>query len=110
MTLRQKAEEAARRITNGMDCIVDKRDGDEARTAIAGEIERLAREFAEKALRSIYDVSDNDQTGSDGARSRGSYSVKAHIGGNACIEKRHYRKELNDVIADVIALAAAELE
>ena len=51
MSLRAKAEAAAKDITAQMDCIVMQYEGDAARKMIADAIERVAREFAEKALR-----------------------------------------------------------
>ena len=52
-SLRAKAEAAAEDITARMDCVIDRDEGDEARKMIADAIVKLAREFAEDAVRDV---------------------------------------------------------
>lgn len=75
---------------------------------LSDDIVKLAREFAAKVLRSIYEVCDNDQHSSDGSRARGAYWVKREYAGDERIEKRHYRKEFESLIATAIAAAERE--
>lgn len=108
MTLREKAKEIALYYA-GYDTDYDK---------LADAIEAECRAFAERALRQIYEVDDNDQPGpwddNDAAiaerkRARGSYRVKREFNPletpSSILEKRYYREEFNKMIATILAAA-----
>lgn len=72
---------------------------------IADAIEAEARAFAERALRSIYEVDDNDQWSSDGERARGSFRVKAEFCGRPHTESRRYRAEFDEMVTQILSAA-----
>jgi hypothetical protein len=133
MSLRKRAEEAARKEVariltadesmpwDSVVLICRDSQPEESARHIANAIEAEAKRFAERALRSIYEVDDNDQIGpwddTEGAvaerkRARGSYRVRHEFNPletvSSIIEKRHYREEFNKMIA--AAIEAAEKE
>lgn len=98
MTLQDRARKLAEKLTEG------EWDGPTPEE-IADAMVSLARDFAREALMSIYEVDDNDQHSSDGERARGSFRVRAEFCGRPNVERRHYRKEFNDMIEAAIAAA-----
>ena len=107
MTLRQLAEQTAVNIhLDSYGCRCGLRPGlCQTHTDISKEIERVAKQFAERALRGIYSVDDNDQTSSDGHRARGSFRVKSEFEGRPNVEWRYYRKDFEKMVAEAIAAA-----
>ncbi len=102
MTLESKAREMADRIPLPP---MDMAESELVRWAVADAMIKLAKEFAEKALRVLYEVDDNDQTSSDGERARGGYRVRYAYAGTGCVERRHYRADFNAMIAAAIKAA-----
>lgn len=68
-------------------------------------IAKLAREHAERCVRSMYDVDDNDQWSSDGERARGSFRVKAEFCGRPHTESRRYRAEFDEMVTQILSAA-----
>jgi hypothetical protein len=102
---REAAEKAALRICDNGLMRESPEFIDETSGIVADAIAELAREFAERALRSIYEVDSQDERDE---RARGGYRVRHAFAGTGNIERRHYRQDFNRMIAEAIEAAEKE--